>query len=71
MKTLPLLAVAAAALCMIFSPVPVATATPNDKVVICHIPPGNPDNAQTITVGSDAVAAHLAHGDVLGACVAF
>lgn len=39
-----------------------------EKVLICHIPPGNPDNAHTISVGSAAVAAHLAHGDSLGAC---
>lgn len=38
------------------------------KVTICHIPPGNPANAHTIEVGSPAVAAHLAHGDSLGAC---
>jgi hypothetical protein len=38
------------------------------KVVICHIPPGNPDNAKTIEVSADAVPAHLAHGDTLGAC---
>lgn len=38
------------------------------KVVICHIPPGNPANAHTIEVGASAVSAHLAHGDVLGAC---
>ncbi len=39
------------------------------KVTICHIPPGNPANAHTITVGAPAVRAHLAHGDHLGACV--
>lgn len=38
------------------------------KVTLCHIPPGNPDNAHTITVGSPAVAAHLAHGDDEGPC---
>ena len=38
------------------------------KVVVCHMPPGNPDNAHTITVGSPAVEAHLKHGDTLGAC---
>ena len=38
------------------------------KVVVCHIPPGNPDNARTITVGSPAVQAHLRHGDTLGTC---
>jgi len=35
---------------------------------ICHRPPGNPDNAHTITVGEAAVAAHLRHGDTVGAC---
>jgi hypothetical protein len=40
-----------------------------DKVTICHIPPGNPANAHTITVGAPAVPAHLAHGDHLGACL--
>lgn len=40
------------------------------KVTICHIPPGNPDNAHEITVGEPAVPAHLAHGDTMGACQA-
>jgi uncharacterized repeat protein (TIGR01451 family) len=39
------------------------------KVAICHIPPGNPDNPQTICVAEEAVPAHLEHGDSLGACV--
>ena len=38
------------------------------KVVICHIPPGNPDNAHTITISENALSAHLAHGDHVGAC---
>jgi len=38
------------------------------KVTICHIPPGNPDNAHTIEVGAAALGAHLAHGDTLGEC---
>ena len=39
------------------------------KVTICHIPPGNPGNAHTITVGAPAVRAHAAHGDfVEGSC---
>ncbi len=38
------------------------------RVTICHIPPGNPDNAHTITVSIKAVPAHLAHGDTCGPC---
>jgi len=37
-------------------------------VTICHLPPGNPDNAQEIEVGADAVPAHLEHGDYEGEC---
>ena len=39
-----------------------------NKVTICHVPLGNPDNSQTIEVSENAVAAHLAHGDSLGEC---
>lgn len=35
------------------------------KVLICHIPPGNPDNAHTICVGSPAVKAHVKHHEDL------
>jgi hypothetical protein len=38
------------------------------KVVVCHVPPGNPENPVTIEVGESAVPAHLAHGDTEGAC---
>lgn len=38
------------------------------KTTICHIPPGNPANAHSITVGNPAVRAHLAHGDKIGSC---
>ena len=31
-----------------------------DNVTICHVPPGNPDNAHTIVVGAPAVQARLA-----------
>jgi hypothetical protein len=52
------------------TPGPTETPRPDDdgKVTICHIPPGNPGNAHTITVGASAVDAHLAHGDHLGPC---
>ncbi len=39
-----------------------------DKVELCHIPPGNPDNPHTITVGASAADAHIGHGDTLGEC---
>jgi hypothetical protein len=39
------------------------------KTTICHLPPGNPGKAKTLSVGTPAVAAHLGHGDYLGACV--
>lgn len=38
------------------------------KVLICHIPPGNPENAHEICVKPRAVDAHLDHGDYLGPC---
>ncbi len=39
-----------------------------DKTTLCHSPPGNRMNAHTITVGTPAVDAHVAHGDNLGSC---
>jgi len=43
-----------------------------DKVVICHVPKGNPDNAHTISVAESAVKAHVKqHGDTMGACPAY
>ncbi len=40
----------------------------NEKITICHFPPGNPENVQTITISVSAWAAHEAHGDALGNC---
>jgi len=45
-----------------------ASGNAGHKVTICHVPPGNPANAHTITVGAPAVPAHLAHGDHVGPC---
>jgi hypothetical protein len=42
--------------------------TPDGKVLMCHVPPGNPGNAHGITVSPNAVNAHLAHGDYYGSC---
>jgi len=39
-----------------------------EKITICHIPPGNPNNPQTIEIPASAWPAHQAHGDVIGAC---
>lgn len=41
-----------------------------DKVVLCHVPDGNPANAQEISISESAADAHLSHhqGDTLGPC---
>jgi hypothetical protein len=38
------------------------------RLTICHIPPGNPDGAHTMTVSEQAWRAHESHGDYLGPC---
>jgi hypothetical protein len=40
------------------------------KVILCHVPPGNPNNPQTLCIAPSAVPAHLANhpGDCLGSC---
>ena len=52
--------------------VPVAA---NEKVTICHVPAGNPENAHTITISENALKAHLGEneeglhgGDYRGEC---
>lgn len=45
-----------------------AWAAPTAKVNVCHVPPGDPANFHTITVSEKALGAHLAHGDLAGAC---
>jgi hypothetical protein len=45
------------------------TGRPTDKkITICHIPPGNNQNPQTIEIPEAAWPAHEAHGDTKGAC---
>jgi hypothetical protein len=41
-----------------------------ERVVICHRPPGNPSNGQTLTLPPQAAQHHLAHhpDDSLGPC---
>ena len=45
-----------------------AAAAPKGSETICHVPPGNSENAHTLVVSAAALPAHLAHGDLLGAC---
>jgi hypothetical protein len=42
----------------------------SQKITICHHPPGNPENTQTLEIPLSAWPAHQAHGDALGACPA-
>jgi hypothetical protein len=48
-----------------------AEAARASKVDVCHIPPANPSDFHTITISENALAAHLAHGDLEGPCSAF
>jgi hypothetical protein len=50
------------AVCLAISESPVLLAGP-PKVLLCHVPPGNPAKAHVISVSPSAVPAHLAHGD--------
>lgn len=47
---------------------PCADLDGDGKILICHIPPGNPGNAKTIKISVNALPAHLAHGDYCGPC---
>lgn len=38
------------------------------KVIICHLPPGNPSNAHRLSISRSALKAHLGHGDHEGEC---
>jgi serine/threonine-protein kinase len=51
-------------------PAPTSTPVPDEllDITICHHPPGNPRNVETMTVRPDELAGHLAHGDTLGPC---
>lgn len=40
----------------------------NNKVLLCHRPPGNPNNASTLCINRNAINGHIGHGDFLGAC---
>jgi len=54
---------------LIYGTNPVSDTDAGDvKTEICHIPPGNPSEARTITIGEPVVNKHLAHADVMGPC---
>ena len=70
-RVIPIAAIALVAVMMGMSAIAPAIAdkpgTVNeDKVVICHFPPGNPDNPQTISISEDDVQEHIdKHGDFI------
>jgi hypothetical protein len=58
-----------AALLLLGMPSHELRASSDRKVLICHIPPGNPENRHEIIVDFHAVPAHVAnHGDLIGSC---
>ncbi|MCB0819470.1 MAG: T9SS type A sorting domain-containing protein [Bacteroidetes bacterium] len=50
----------------------IACGNNGNKVLVCHIPPGNPANAHTICISANGVPAHVPgnnqHNDFLGDC---
>ncbi len=48
----------------------VGSSAKNPKVYLCHVPPGNSNNPQTLNISISAVPAHLGNhaGDRLGSC---
>lgn len=47
---------------------PATVMAKNEKVVICHIPPEDPENAYIMEIDESALQGHVDHGDTLGAC---
>ena len=42
----------------------------DQRVIICHVVPGNPAERHTITVGAPSVPEHIRlHGDTIGPCL--
>ncbi|MBW8052016.1 MAG: T9SS type A sorting domain-containing protein, partial [Cytophagales bacterium] len=40
----------------------------NDKILICHTPPGNPGNSKILCINPSSLSDHLGHGDCIGSC---
>ncbi len=68
MKNFILTLVVALAILFIFVSNTTEKQDKGEKITICHIPPGNPENAHTIRVSINALEAHLNHGDSIGSC---
>lgn len=68
LKFLPVLAALALAIGVAFSALPQAPVYATNDVTICHKPTPSQGTWTTITVSLNALPAHLAHGDSLGAC---
>ncbi|MFY7668537.1 MAG: hypothetical protein ACOVQG_07320 [Crocinitomicaceae bacterium] len=45
-----------------------STGNTEEKIIICHYPPGNTGNPQQLEIPLSAWPAHQAHGDVIGPC---
>ncbi len=42
----------------------------NNKIIVCHKPPGNPSNTKSLCISINALESHLNnHGDFVGPCV--
>src|SRR3990172_11448301 len=50
-------------------PQPNPVPEPENNILICHIPPGNPSNSHTLSIPQSSWSAHKAHDDTIGACV--
>ncbi|AHB41134.1 hypothetical protein P148_SR1C00001G0329 [candidate division SR1 bacterium RAAC1_SR1_1] len=48
--------------------IPQTTSCKGNKILLCHVPPGNPTNEHEICIAKPAVAAHLAKGSYEGLC---
>ena len=40
----------------------------NNKILLCHIPPENPENAHVVCITPSAIPDHLTHGCYVGVC---
>jgi hypothetical protein len=58
-------AILVSAAVLVFLGTMLLTAGPEPKITICHVPPGNPENVQVITIGQSAWPAHQTHSGIL------